>query len=870
VAEIATAYLSILPTMRGTGKAIAKEMDGPDVRRGAEQGGKSAGRRMGGAFRAAAGPLLAAASVAGNASFANSAVSSFSELEDSTAAAGVVFGKSMDKIIAQSETASSRMGMSKQQVVDAANTFGTYGKAAGLSGDALAKFATDQTQLAADMASFKGTSPEEAIEAIGSALRGETEPIRKYGVLLDDAALRNEALKLGLIDSTKEALTPQQKALAAQAAIMKQTGDAQGDFARTSESTANVQKTLQANTENLRAEIGEKLAPAFTAAREVANDFLARISTGIDWIESTGIPAIKSFGEWIVRNKDWLTLLASVVGGITIALGVYRGVVAAVTTATKLMAIAQRILNTVMRANPIGIVITAIGALIGALVWLYNNNETVRKAVDAAWKFIKAGIKAVVDWFRNTAWPVLKTIFEAIGDVVGWLYNNVVKPYFEGWKTIIGGVVNWLRDTAWPAIKRGVEGVQTAFENVRDGIKKAWDALKEIAARPINFILGTVYNDGIAHWWNTIAKAVGLTSLKLPAASLVQFANGTEDHRAQIARGGSMRLWAEPETGGEAYIPLASSKRARSTAILGEVARRFGYGLTTYADGGFWDKVGGTWSRAWRGAASVGGDVWDNARRLGGDIWDFVQDPAGTVTKGLGSLVNRLLGGAPAGNLSRMVGTLPTEFVGGLANAVKAAFTGGVPGAMGTGSARGVAAMTQAISALDPSARVTSGYRPGAVTATGVPSYHGLGRAIDIVSGNMGRTWDLLRSRYGANSAELFYTPKGFLRFGKMGDAAAITRQTHYSHVHWAMANGGILPKIYDQGGWMPPGGVGLNLSTRPEAVLTPDESAALKAGLGSGPLVGQMVVRDEHTAVRELEGLRRRAMTQARLEVRR
>jgi hypothetical protein len=60
-----------------------------------------------------------------------------------------------------------------------------------------------------------------------------------------------------------------------------------------------------------------------------------------------------------------------------------------------------------------------------------------------------------------------------------------------------------------------------------------------------------------------------------------------EQHVAQIAPAGAWRVWAEPETGGEAYIPLAQAKRARSLNILEETARRFGYGLNPFADGGF-------------------------------------------------------------------------------------------------------------------------------------------------------------------------------------------------------------------------------------------------------------------------------------------
>lgn len=63
-------------------------------------------------------------------------------------------------------------------------------------------------------------------------------------------------------------------------------------------------------------------------------------------------------------------------------------------------------------------------------------------------------------------------------------------------------------------------------------------------------------------------------------------AEGTEDHRAQIAPPGAWRVWAEPETGGEAYIPLSRNKRQRSTHILSKVAQNFGFGLTPMAAGG--------------------------------------------------------------------------------------------------------------------------------------------------------------------------------------------------------------------------------------------------------------------------------------------
>lgn len=269
-AEVGSAYFTLLPSVKGLQGAIGREVAGVNGAAAGANIGKSMGGGIAGSLRAVVGPAIAAIGIGKAFSFAKDAVNSFSELEDSSAAAGVIFGKNMGSIIEQSKTAGSKLGLSEQQVISAANTFGTYGKAAGLSGKKLADFSTQQTALAADMASFKGTSPEQAIEAIGSALRGEMEPIRAYGVLLDDASLRQQAMKMGLISTTKDALSPQNKTLAAQALILAQTKDAQGDFARTSQSTANIAKTLASETENVSAKFGQVLAPAFTSVRKAA------------------------------------------------------------------------------------------------------------------------------------------------------------------------------------------------------------------------------------------------------------------------------------------------------------------------------------------------------------------------------------------------------------------------------------------------------------------------------------------------------------------------------------------------------------------------------------------------------------------------
>jgi hypothetical protein len=186
--------------------------------------------------------LAAIAATAAGAAFAvkygRDAIIAASDLSETIAKAGEIFGDTSKQIEAFAATAATSLGQSKQQAIDAATTFAVFGKSAGLAGDDLVKFSTDFTVLASDLASFNNTTPDEAITAIGAALRGEAEPLRRFGVLLDDATLRSAALELGIISSTKNALTPQQKVVAAQEVIFRQTADAQGDFARTSDGLA--------------------------------------------------------------------------------------------------------------------------------------------------------------------------------------------------------------------------------------------------------------------------------------------------------------------------------------------------------------------------------------------------------------------------------------------------------------------------------------------------------------------------------------------------------------------------------------------------------------------------------------------------------
>lgn len=220
--------------------------------------------------------------------FTKATIDAASNIQETTSKVGELFGASKREVLEWSKTTAQSIGQSQQQALDAASTFAIFGKSAGLSGDSLVKFSTDFTSLASDLASFNNTSPEEAIQAIGAALRGEAEPIRRYGVLLDEASIKQSAMRLGIIKTTKEALTPQQKVLAVQAEIYRQTTAAQGDFARTSDGLANQQRILSAEFANLQVIIGDNLLPIVLKMTTALNDLFRGniVDAAVGWGEA--------------------------------------------------------------------------------------------------------------------------------------------------------------------------------------------------------------------------------------------------------------------------------------------------------------------------------------------------------------------------------------------------------------------------------------------------------------------------------------------------------------------------------------------------------------------------------------------------------
>lgn len=347
---------------------------------------------------AAMGVTFAAAKIV---NFAKESVLAASNMAESMSKVQVVFGDSAQSVIDFSKTSAEAMGMSSQQALEAAGTYGNLFQALGVTRDKATEMSTGLVQLAADLGSFNNMSTTDSLNALRSGLSGETEPLKRFGIALNDVTLKNKAMEMGF-GKIKGVMDPAIKAQVTYALVLEQTKLAQGDYARTADGTANTMKSLQAKIEDMKVVLGEALMPAFRAVLGILNLL---------------VPLVKKLTDFFKDNKDAIKVLAIIVSGATAAYLAYKAVIIATTTVTAIYTavtkaqaagftiaqiaafnfkIAIMLLNNAMRANPIGLIVTALALLAAGFVVAWKKSETFRGIVIKGAQIILNGFALLV------------------------------------------------------------------------------------------------------------------------------------------------------------------------------------------------------------------------------------------------------------------------------------------------------------------------------------------------------------------------------------------------------------------------------------------------------------------------------------------
>lgn len=241
-----------------------------------------------GGLATAAKVFLASSAVVAVKRFADESIQSFSELEQASGAVEAVFAESTRKIERWAESAAGAIGMSESGAKQAAATIGAFLKNYGFSIDEAADKSIELVNLGADLAAMFGGTVPEAVGAISSALRGEFNPIERYGVSLRVATIEAHALAMGLA-ATKSSLTQQDRMMATLDLLTRQTADAHGQFARELDTVAGKQAVYNAELENSKALLGEILAPMKQATTSLQiMGAVALSDTALEWMRLSG------------------------------------------------------------------------------------------------------------------------------------------------------------------------------------------------------------------------------------------------------------------------------------------------------------------------------------------------------------------------------------------------------------------------------------------------------------------------------------------------------------------------------------------------------------------------------------------------------
>ncbi len=377
--------------------------------------------------------------------FAKSAVGHATDLGESMNAVDKIFGDQANTIKDWGKANANAFGLTRAEFNQLATPLGALLKNSGIQMDKVSGHTIELTKRAADLASVFNVDVSEAMEAINSGLKGEADPLEKFGIGLSAAKVEAQALAETGKKSAK-ALTEQEKATARINLIMKESASVQGDFAGTSDQLANKTRILKARFTDFQAELGAKLIPiALTLANILGDKVLPVLSSLAERV----MPVLASFARevalafhLVAGGFETSDRTSSGFHGKMEQLGVILRSVfewAKDNIPPVLAAIAGFIREQV---------IPAIQSLVG---WVQENlvpalGKMAASFKEEIWpiieqKVIPALIK-LADFIRDKVLPVL-------GKIVVFIVAELIPAFFK--------VVNWISTELIPAIANVVE-----------------------------------------------------------------------------------------------------------------------------------------------------------------------------------------------------------------------------------------------------------------------------------------------------------------------------------------------------------------------------------------------------------------------------
>ena len=403
-----------------------------------------------------------------------SMVDAASDFDENLNKISVAFGDSADDVKAWADTATESFGLSMNQALEATSLFGDMATSMGISQSEAASMSTSLAGLAGDMASFKNIGIDEAMTALNGVFTGETESLKQLGIVMTEVNLQEFADGLGLVYND---MTQAEKVQLRYNYVMAMSKNAIGDYARTSDGTANSIRTFQASVENLAITLGQNLLPIVTPiiqkATEMVNAFAAadpelqQLVLKIAGIAAAAGPALLVIGK-MVSAFGSVSGAIGLLGGKISALGGMGGAISAVFTAI---------------SSPIGIAVAAITALVAAFAYLMTTNEgfrnSIMQTVSAIGQSLMPIIQALMPVIQNIA-TVLATTISSVLQALAPVLAQIV--------TMIGQIVA----TVAPLIAQLVSQLAPILTTIIQTVGNIVSAVLPPVITIINAIMGAI------------------------------------------------------------------------------------------------------------------------------------------------------------------------------------------------------------------------------------------------------------------------------------------------------------------------------------------------------------------------------------------
>jgi len=244
----------------------------------------TASSQLGDSFKKMAGAMGVGVSIAVLANavkkFSAEAIEAAARSQELKAKFDVVFGQSAPQAREELDNFGTTVNRSRLELQEMASDMQGVLAAMGLNRAEAADYSVELTKLSVDVAAFNNAQDADVLNAFRAAMTGEYESVKKFGIVINEAAIKAELLTMGISGGT-QAATAAEKAMARYNIIMRATADAQGQATLEAGSYTNVTKGLEAAMTDLKVAVGERLIPAMTDFKMVTTDVVTAITDNI-------------------------------------------------------------------------------------------------------------------------------------------------------------------------------------------------------------------------------------------------------------------------------------------------------------------------------------------------------------------------------------------------------------------------------------------------------------------------------------------------------------------------------------------------------------------------------------------------------------